>query len=90
MRAPRLGNLKPGLAPLRGFFRIEGTMSEYSIYTITNEERHFSGSCTIINCADDKEAIQAAEQWVDLHDVELWENSRFITRFHPSTLQMLD
>jgi hypothetical protein len=52
-------------------------MSEYCIYTITDEEVHFSGCCTIIKCANDKEAILAAEQWVDSHDVELWENSRF-------------
>jgi hypothetical protein len=37
-------------------------MSKYCIYTITDEERHFSGCCTIINCANDKEAILAAEQ----------------------------
>jgi hypothetical protein len=24
-----------------------------------------------------------AEQWVDLHDVELWQSNRFITRFIP-------
>ena len=64
--------------------------SEYSLYTIMHDERHFSECCTIINCADDEEAIQAAEQWVGLHDVELWESNRFITRFHPSNLQIFD
>ena len=53
-------------------------MSEYSIYTITDEDRQFSESCTIVHCADDKEAMQAAAQWVDLHDVELWESNRFM------------
>ena len=38
---------------------------------------------TIISCADDEEAIRVAEQWVDLHDVELWQSNRFITRFTP-------
>ena len=32
-------------------------MSEYSIYTITDEDRQFSESCTIVHCADDKEAM---------------------------------
>jgi hypothetical protein len=64
------------------------TMSEYSIYTITHDEQSFSDSCAIIHCADDEEAIQTAEQWVDLHDVELWESNRFITRFSPTNLHM--
>ena len=43
----------------------------------------FSDCCTIIDCSDDEEAIRMAEQWVDLHDVELWQSNRFITRFTP-------
>jgi hypothetical protein len=69
--------------------RLRGqTMSEYGIYTITHDEQSFSDSCAIIHCADDEEAIQTAEQWVDLHDVELWESNRFITRFSPTNLHM--
>jgi hypothetical protein len=69
--------------------RLRGqTMSEYSIYTITHDERSFSDSCAIVHCADDEEAIHAAEQWVDLHDVELWESNRIITRFSPTNLHM--
>src|SRR4051812_34934469 len=59
------------------------TVSDYSIYVLFNEERVFSDCRTIINCADDEEAIRVAEQWVDLHDVELWQSNRFITRFIP-------
>jgi len=59
------------------------TVSDYSIYVLFNEERVFSDCRTIINCADDEEAIRVAEQWVDLHDVELWQSNRFITRFTP-------
>jgi hypothetical protein len=59
------------------------TVSDYSIYVLYNEEQVFSDYRTIINCADDEEAIQVAEQWVDLHDVELWQSNRFITRFIP-------
>jgi hypothetical protein len=56
------------------------TVSDYSIYVLYNEEQLFSDR---INCADDEEAIRVAEQWVDLHDVELWQSNRFITRFVP-------
>jgi len=33
-----------------------------------------------IECADEQEAIQKAQQAVDGGDVELWERGRFITR----------
>ena len=63
-------------------------MSEYSIYTITDDDRQFSKSCTIVHCADDDEAIREAVQWVNSYDVEVWESNRFITRLRPS--QMMD
>jgi hypothetical protein len=69
-----------------GRFRGSGQMSEYSIYTITDEDRQFSQSCTVVHCADDVEAIEAAAQWVDLNDVELWESNRFITRLTASNV----
>jgi hypothetical protein len=58
-------------------------VSDYSIYVLFDEELVLSDCRTIISCADDEEAIRVAEQWVDLHDVELWQNNRFITRFTP-------
>jgi hypothetical protein len=69
---------------------LERAMSEYSIYTITDEDRQFSQSCTVVHCADDVEAIETAAQWVDMHDVELWESNRFITRLPASHVQMMD
>ena len=65
--------------PLRG----RQTVSDYSIYVLFDEEQVLSDCRTIISCADDEEAIRVAEQWVDLHDVELWQSNRFITRFTP-------
>ena len=56
-------------------------MSDYSIYVLYDEQV-FSDRTTI-SCADDDEAIRVAEQWVDSHDVELWQSNRFITRFIP-------
>jgi len=73
-----------------GRLRGSDAMSEYSIYTITDEDRQFSQSCTVVHCADDVEAIEAAAQWVDMHDVELWESNRFITRLHAANVQILD
>ena len=73
-----------------GMASLERAMSEYSIYTITDEDRQFSQSCTVVHCADDVEAIETAAQWVDMHDVELWESNRFITRLPASNVQMLD
>jgi len=57
------------------------TVSDYSIYVLYDEQV-FSDRTTI-SCADDEDAIRVAEQWVDLHDVELWQSNRFITRFIP-------
>ena len=64
-------------------------MSEYSIYTITDEDRQFSefGAPSFAAPMTD-EAIQEAARWVDSYDVEVWESNRFITRLHPS--QMMD
>ena len=69
-----------------GMASLERAMSEYSIYTITDEDRQFSQSCTVVHCADDVEAIETAAQWVDMHDVELWERNRFITRLPASNV----
>ena len=54
------------------------SMPEYRIYTI-GRYGHFS-SAEDIECADDQEAIQKAQQAVSACDVELWERRRFIAR----------
>ena len=42
-------------------------MSEYSIYTITDEDRQFSESCTIVRCANDDEAIRRQRDgWIHM------------------------
>jgi len=53
------------------------TASTYCMTSKCSQDR------TTISCADDDEAIRVAEQWVDSHDVELWQSNRFITRFIP-------
>jgi hypothetical protein len=53
---------------------------EYRIYT-TGPNRHFTG-VEITECADDQEAIQAAQKAANGPDIELWERGRLIARFH--------
>ena len=55
-------------------------MPAYRIYFIDRTD-HISGPPKIIDCANDQEAIQKASQFVDRHDVELWERSRLVMRF---------
>jgi hypothetical protein len=50
----------------------------YRIYTI-GRYGHFS-SAEDIECADDQEAVQKAQQAVCVCDIELWEQRRFIAR----------
>lgn len=65
-------------------------MPEYRIYTILGVRPHYSRDVRIIHCDDDSEAIQAAERYVDFHDVELWKGGQFITRFHPVNFRVVD
>jgi hypothetical protein len=54
-------------------------MPEYRVYTIGLDGR-FVRSDEIIS-SDDVEAIEAARQFVDGHDVELWQRDRRIAQF---------
>ena len=56
-------------------------MPEYRIYTVGSDGHFISGQD--IECADDQEAIQIAQQAVDGRSIELWERARFITRLAP-------
>jgi hypothetical protein len=42
---------------------------------------HISGPSEIVECTGDLEAIEKAKQFVDGHDVELWDRGRFVMRF---------
>ena len=54
-------------------------MSEYRVY-IVGSDGHFYDAVPL-ECADDSEALEKAEQLVDGHDVELWQRARKIARF---------
>jgi hypothetical protein len=58
-------------------------MSEYRIYIIGNDGHYVNAEN--IECADDQEAIQKAQQAADGCGVELWERGRFITQLRRKT-----
>jgi hypothetical protein len=53
-------------------------MPRYRIYTIGRDDHFWSDEN--IQCADDQEANQRAQQTMDGRDIELWERDRFIAR----------
>ena len=54
-------------------------MPEYRIYRMT-KDGHISGPADIVECADEGEAFQKALQYVDGHDIELWDGGRLLCR----------
>ena len=49
----------------------------YRIYTI-GRGGHFLGSPDVVECADDKEAVEKAMQLAGDLDVEIWDHKRSI------------
>jgi hypothetical protein len=54
-------------------------MSEYRIYVIGSDD-HFIEAIQL-DCSDDKAAIESAKQFVNGHDIELWQRARKIANF---------
>ena len=54
-------------------------MPYYRAYII-GRNGHFDRAIEL-DCADDKAATESAKQFVDGHDVELWQRDRRIARF---------
>ena len=54
-------------------------MHQYRIY-IFRDDGHFS-CVQRIECADEREAVQKARQFVNRQDGELWESDHLIARF---------
>jgi hypothetical protein len=50
---------------------------DYRVYFV-NDEGHFFKSETL-ECPDDAAAIESAKQFIDGHDLELWQRARKIT-----------
>ena len=55
-------------------------MPHYRIYS-TGADDHISAPPIVVECADDQEAIQKAQQAVNGKAVELWQGERLIVRF---------
>jgi hypothetical protein len=54
-------------------------MQEYRVFILGSDDR-VEASVNLL-CRNDGEAIEAAKQLVDGHDVELWQRDRKIERF---------
>lgn len=54
-------------------------MKDYRLYVIGGNG-HFIRAIEL-SCTDEEEAIQSAKQFIDGHDLELWQRDRLITRF---------
>ena len=50
----------------------------YRIYTI-GRGGHFLGGSEVVECADDKEAVEKAMQLASGLDVEIWDHKRLVT-----------
>ena len=55
-------------------------MPHYRLYTTTSDG-HVTAPPTVMECADDQEAIGKAAQLTNGKSVELWEGARLIVRF---------
>jgi hypothetical protein len=54
-------------------------MSNYRVYVI-GDDGHFLRAIQI-DCQDDNAAIESARQFIDGHDIELWQRDRRMARF---------
>jgi hypothetical protein len=53
-------------------------MSEYRVY-VNGRDGHFINAI-MLDCADDKAAIESAKQLINGHDIELWQGERIIAK----------
>jgi hypothetical protein len=54
-------------------------MGDYRVYVI-GVDGHFLRAIQL-DCRDDSAAIESAKQFIDGHDIELWQRDRRIARF---------
>jgi hypothetical protein len=54
-------------------------MAEYRVYVL-DKDGHISRAIELV-CPDDEAAKQSARQFVDGHDIELWQRGRQIAKF---------
>jgi len=54
-------------------------MPEYRIYTLTDSDKIAALPQNVI-CENDEEAVRQAKQFLDGHDIEVWQGARLVTR----------
>jgi hypothetical protein len=54
-------------------------MSDYRVYVVDDDD-HIKDRIEL-DCADDSAAIEYAKQYLNGHDIELWQRDRRIARF---------
>jgi hypothetical protein len=54
-------------------------MTDYRVYFIGNDG-HFV-SAIRLDCPNDNAAIESAKQFINGHDIELWQQDRIIAKF---------
>jgi hypothetical protein len=57
-------------------------MSSYRLYAITPDE-HIQAPAEVVECVDDRAAIDHAKQLLDGRVIEVWQLDRFVTRLKP-------
>jgi hypothetical protein len=53
-------------------------MRDYQVYIVDDDDRIVAH--TDLDCTDDSVAIECAKQFVNGHDIELWQRDRRITK----------
>ena len=75
-------------ASLRHLFRnkawldahtIGSAVTEYQVYTLDNDGNSLKE--TELDRPDDRAAVQSAKQFIDGHDIELWQGDRKVAKF---------
>ena len=54
-------------------------MSDYRVYII-GSDGHFEKAIPL-DCPNDAAALESAKQFIDGHDIELWQRDRLLARF---------
>jgi hypothetical protein len=59
-------------------------MPIYRAYPVSKDHHVAAAPSVAINCENEQDGIQKAQQLVDGYDIELWDGPRFIARLKPS------
>jgi hypothetical protein len=59
----------------------------YRIYVLDQGGHHFLRAPEVVECADDREAVEKTAQLAAGFDVEIWDYKRFVARLPGSPLR---